>query len=148
MSGPTHRYMESSPGCWHVFGEILARQFSDPGLRDVQRFTADTYAVQHPGRPSPVAIQSVCGHLMSLCVVLEKHAPYRYADHVLKAAVDGRIPFSWLAPPRSLGELTVVDVKAATSTGEHREKVQAWAQSAWSAWAEHHDTIRTWTAMV
>ena len=148
MSGPTHPYMESSPGCWHVYGEILARQFSDPGLRDVQRFTADAYAVQHPGRPSPVAIQSVCGHLMSLCVVLEKHAPYSYADQVLKAAVDGRIPFWWLTPPRSLRQLTVVDVKAATSADEHREKVHAWAQSAWSAWAEHHDTIRTWTALV
>ena len=30
MSGPTHPYMESSPGCWHVYGEILVRQFSDP----------------------------------------------------------------------------------------------------------------------
>ncbi len=85
---------------------------------------------------------------MSLCVVLEKHAPYSYADQVLKAAVEGRIPFGWLTPPRSLGELTVVDVKVATSADEHREKVHAWAQSAWSAWAEHHDTIRTWTALV
>jgi hypothetical protein len=148
MNGPTHPYMESSPGCWHVYGEILARQFSDPGLRDVQRLTADTYAVQHPGRPSPVAIQSVCGHLMSLCVVLEKHAPYSYADQVLRAAVNGRIPLWWLTPPRSPGALTVVDVKAAASADEHREKVHAWAQSAWSAWAEHHDTIRTWTARV
>ncbi len=103
MNGPTHPYMESSPGCWHVYGEILARQFSDPGLRDVQRFTADTYAVQHPGRPSPVAIQSVCGHLMSLCVVLETHAP---SD--TQTSPKGRggwqdSLFGGSTPPRSLG---------------------------------------------
>jgi hypothetical protein len=83
-----------------------------------------------------------------MCVVLERHAPYSYADRVLKTAVDGKIPFGWLTPPRSLGELTVVDVQAAASTDEHREKVHAWADSAWAAWAEHHDTIRTWVASI
>jgi Family of unknown function (DUF5946) len=148
MTGPTHPYMESSPGCWHVYGEVLARQFSDPGFQDLQRFTADTYAVQHPGRPSRVAIESVCGHLMSLCVVLERHAPYRYADQVLLAAAQGRVPLCWLTPPRSLGEITVDDVRAAASAEEHRTRVHEWAQSAWSAWAAHHDTVRTWVASV
>lgn len=148
MNGPTHPYMESSPGCWHVYGDVLGRHFSDPALRDVQRFTADTYAIQHPGRPSPVAIQSVCGHLMSLCVVLERRAPYGYADRVLQAAVQGEIPSWWLTPPRSLGDITVVDVRAAASADEHRARVHAWAQSAWSAWAEHHDTVRVWVAGV
>jgi hypothetical protein len=148
MNGPTHPYMESSPGCWHVYGEFLARQLTDPAARDVQRLTVDTYAVQHPGRPSPADIQSVCGHLMSLCVVLEKHAPYRYADRVLKAAVQETIRFRWLTPPRSLGEITVVDVRPAASADGHRTRVHAWAQSAWSPWAEHHDTVRTWVAGV
>jgi hypothetical protein len=146
--GPTHAYMASSPGCWHVYGEILARQFSDPAFRDLQRLTADTYAIQHSGRPSPVSTQSVCGHLMSLCVVLERHAPYHDADQVLQAAVQGKIRFWWLTPPRSLGEITVVDVRAAASANEHRERVQEWARSAWLAWAEHHDTVRTWVARV
>lgn len=26
MDGPTHRYMESSPGCWAAYGEVLARE--------------------------------------------------------------------------------------------------------------------------
>ena len=55
MDGPTHRYMEASPGCWHVYGQVLARDYTDPFLRAVHRLTTDTYAVQHPGRPSPVA---------------------------------------------------------------------------------------------
>ena len=146
MEGPTHPYMLSSPGCWHVFSEVLARQFSDPTLRDVQRMTADAYAVQHPGDESPVAIQSVCGHLMSLCVVLEKHAPYSYADQILQAAVRGKIPFAWLTPPQSMGAITVAHVHEGDSVDEHRARVTTWARSAWSAWADHHDIIRTWVA--
>ena len=29
MEGPTHRYMESSPGCWYAHGEVLSREYSD-----------------------------------------------------------------------------------------------------------------------
>ena len=87
MNGPTQPHMPSSPGCWHLYGDVLGRQFSDPALRDVRRYSSDTYAVQHPGRPSPVAIQSVCGRLMSLSVFVDRHAPYGYADRVLRAAV-------------------------------------------------------------
>ena len=25
FAGPVHRYMESSPGCWAAYGEVLAR---------------------------------------------------------------------------------------------------------------------------
>jgi hypothetical protein len=29
IDGPTHRYMAASPGCWALFGEVVAREFSD-----------------------------------------------------------------------------------------------------------------------
>ncbi len=29
VEGPTHRYIAASPGCWAVFGEVVAREFSD-----------------------------------------------------------------------------------------------------------------------
>jgi hypothetical protein len=94
--------------------------------------TSDTYAVQHPGRPSPVAIQSVCGHLMSLCLVLEKGEPYSAANRALEAAVQEKIDFVWLTPPRSLGPITIVDVSPSASASEHAEQVRAWAESTWS----------------
>jgi hypothetical protein len=50
----------------------------------------------------------------------------------------------WLTPPSSLGQVTVVDIATAVSATEHDQQVRAWAESAWSAWAEHHDTIRRW----
>jgi Family of unknown function (DUF5946) len=58
IDGPTHRYMESSPGCWHAYGEVLAQEYSDEAFRAAHRLTSDTCAVQHPGRPSPQSIRS------------------------------------------------------------------------------------------
>ncbi|MFC1547249.1 hypothetical protein ACFL5M_01855 [Candidatus Neomarinimicrobiota bacterium] len=28
IEGPLYEYMTSSPGCWAVFGEVLAREYS------------------------------------------------------------------------------------------------------------------------
>lgn len=49
VDGPTHRYMGSSPGCWHVYGEVLSREYSDRSFGALHRLTVDSYAVQHPG---------------------------------------------------------------------------------------------------
>jgi hypothetical protein len=143
MDGPTHRYLESSPGCWHVYGAVLARGYSDPPSGTVQQLAVDSYAVQHPGRPSAQAIQSVCVHLISLCVVLERGLSVAYARRLMGAATRTKERFSWLAPPIAFGPLTVVDV-ATAAPAQHTEKVRAWAEAAWSAWADHHATVRAW----
>jgi len=148
IEGPTHEYMESAPGCWHAYGEILAREYGDPEYWAVHRLTVDTYAVQHPGRPSPQSIQSVCVHLLSLCLVVEQGAPSGYALRAIQAAVQDKSRFTWLTPPRSRGEITAVDVGTSASAAEHAGRVREWATSAWAAWAEHHDTVRRWAASV
>jgi len=144
MDGPTHRYMESSPGCWQVYGQVLAREYSDRAFGALHRLTVDSYAVQHPGRPSPQTIQSVCVHLISLCLVLERGLAAAYATRVMAAATKAKERFHWLTPPTSLGVVTVSDVVGATTPPEHEERVRAWAEAAWSAWAEHHATVRGW----
>jgi hypothetical protein len=143
MLGPTHPYMESSPGCWHLYGEVLAWEYEDPVLATRNLLTADSYAVQHPGHPVPQAIQSVCLHLISLCLVLERGRPLDYATRLMAEAARTRQRFSWLAPPASMGAVTVADV-AAAGRGRHDDSVRAWAESAWSAWSDHHPTVRSW----
>jgi len=133
IDGPTHRYMESSPGCWYVYGEILAREYSDPAFAVLHRLTVDSYAVQHPGRPSPQAIHSVCVHLISLSLVLERDMGMASATRAIKAAVQAKDRFVWLEPPPTLGQVTVADVRAVSSAEEHVATVRAWARSAWSA---------------
>jgi hypothetical protein len=146
IDGPTHRYLESSPGCWQVYGEVLSREYTDPAYAVWHRLTVDSYAVQHPGRPSPQTIQSVCVHLLSLCLVVERGADPKYATRVMGEALQPKGRFTWLTPPRSLGDVTVVDVAAASTVSAHVRAVRAWAESAWSAWAEHHETVRSWLA--
>jgi hypothetical protein len=146
IDGPTHRYMESSPGCWQLYGEVLAREYSDAAFRSMHRLTVDSYAVQHPGRPTAQSIQSVCVHLMSLCMVIEQGVDLAQATRALGRAVRPKGRFVWLTPPRSAGGITVVDVAAAATAAAHVDRVRAWAESAWSAWAEHHDAVRSWLA--
>lgn len=138
-----HAYIESSPACWAVYGDVLAREYSDPSLMTVNRLTVDAYAVQHPGQPSPQSIQSVGVHLVSLYFVLEReispNEATRAIDRLIRSAT-----FTWLEPPVARGELTVADVRRTTTAEQHVAAVQAWARSAWSAWAVHHKRITAW----
>ena len=67
-----------------------------------------------------------------------------YATRVIGAATKTKDRFHWLRPPASLGAVTVADVAGTTTPHDHEEKVRAWAEAAWSAWTEHHATIRAW----
>jgi hypothetical protein len=144
VEGPVHRYVESSAGCWALYGEVLAREYSDAAYFGVHRLTVDAYAVQHPGQPSPQSVQSVAIHLISLCLSFEHGLPAGEASAAMQQAAKTKAAFRWLAPPGERGRITVIDVHRAGSAAEHAEIVQAWAKSVWSAWSEHHATIRTW----
>ena len=61
--GPTHPYIGASPGCWAIYGEVLAREYGEYAYPPVHRLTVDAYAAQHPGVPSRRSIQSVAIHL-------------------------------------------------------------------------------------
>ena len=110
--------MESSPSCWATYGHLLAREYSDPQYMAVHRLTVDSYAAQHPGRPSPQSIQSVAVHLNSLHEVLErKLSPAAAAGMIKRCAENMR--FTWLESPGNLGAITVVDVLQAVTAAEH-----------------------------
>ncbi len=135
--------MESSAACWHRYGELLARDYSDPAYRTVHRLVVDAYAVQHPGQPSPQSIQSVAIHLMAFCVVFERHWDLDRATRLLGvAAATGH--YAWLAPPPTPAVLTVLHPLAATSAAGHATAVREWAHAAWQAWSAHHAQVRDW----
>jgi hypothetical protein len=126
-----------------MFGIVLAREYADPECWAVHALTVDTYAVQHPGRPTPRAVRSVCSHLLSLCHALEGGTAS--GPEVMRRALRTSDRFRWLEPPTGM-LLTVVDVVPATEPAAHVRLVRAWAESAWDAWAPHHDTVRSWLA--
>jgi hypothetical protein len=146
IEGPTHEYMESSPGCWAAYGRVLTREYSDRRFFDVHRLTVDSYAVQHPGRPSRQAIQSVGVHLVRLCLFLEHGLAPEKANDAMLAAARRKAEFHWLEPPDSLGPITVADFALGAGVEEHKARVVAWANQMWEVWSPHRETVREWAA--
>jgi Family of unknown function (DUF5946) len=140
--GAVHRYVLSSAGCWATYGEVLAREYSDPDTLSVHRLTVDAYAVQHPGRASPQSIRSVALHLISLCACLEHQVPFADSTALIRRAAAHR--YVWLEPPAQRGEVHVDEVVAAQDAAAHRAAVLRWAESAWRAWSAHHAQIEAW----
>jgi hypothetical protein len=145
IDGPAHRYIGASPGCWAIFGEVLAREYGDYRYWPVHQLTVDAYAVQHPGEPSPRAIRSVGVHLIGLHLLLEEgYTPEASARTMQRVAIFKQ-RFVWLEPPPSRGDITVLYVREAKSPVEHARRVHLWAASVWRAWSGHHGTVRRWS---
>lgn len=152
--GPTHPYMRSSPGCWQLYGELGARWQQHPeDTRGEARHHVDAYAVQHPGgaEHDRRQRQSVAVHLIALCRLLEGGVGGRRASRErgrTSEVVLGRLSmldWPYLTAPHNLGAVTVADVHAAPTPQQH-DRAGAWPESAWAAWAEHHEAVRTWAA--
>lgn len=141
--GPAHHYLEASPGCWAAYGEVLAREYSDPAYMTVHHLTVDAYSVQHPGTPSRRRMQSVAVHLIGLYAGLELGLPRRQVARLMDGATK-HLQLHWLDPPEDLGSVTVAEVLPAESAEEHGHVVRRWAASAWAAWSAHHTLVARW----
>ncbi len=146
-AGLTHSYIGALPGCWAIFGEVLAKEYGEYNYPAIHRMTVDTYAAQHPGVPSRHSIQSVAIHLISLHLMLERGFAAEQATKAIRLALQQRTRFVWLAPPPPLGALTVLDVRQAKTLPQHEAIVTRWAKSVWQAWQPHHATIHQWAAL-
>jgi hypothetical protein len=142
--GPTHAYMESSPGCWAAYGALLATVYADASLGTTRQLAVDAYAVQHPGQRSAQSIQSVAVHLISLCLAFEGELDPSHAVQSIRAAVSIKDRYHWLAPPSSAGGVTIADLPRDVPSADVQAFVRRWAAAAWSAWSPHHAVIRSW----
>jgi hypothetical protein len=139
-----HTYVGAAPGCWLLYTEVLAREYSDIRYTPAHQLTVDTYAVQHPGVEERRSAQSVAIHLVGLCLTLERgRSPLELPRLRQRLAAPKRV-FPWLQPPPSVGALTVLDVHQSATPAEHRERVNEWARSAWEAWSPHYAQVRAW----
>ena len=115
----------ASPGCWAIYGEILAREFEEYRYPPIHRLTVDAYLAQHPGRRTRQTTRSVNIHLISLCLVLEKTYPAARVTYMMGQASKRFKPqFTWLEPPASRGEITVLDVAPAVDLADHERRVR------------------------
>jgi Family of unknown function (DUF5946) len=144
VPGPTHPYIDASPGCWAAFVEVLAREYGDLRYPPLHRVTVDAYAAQHPGTPSPRSSCSVALHLIGLHLVLERGERPERATRAMRRAAARRSEFARLRPPASLGALTILDVRGARGSADRASRMWRWVRSVWSAWSPHHATVRGW----
>ncbi len=148
ISGPKHSYIGSDAGCWEVFCNVLAKEYTQYNeLWQSHRLTVDTYAAQHPGNGDRRAVQSVFVHLTRLYLMLEKGLSGKHANDAMKFITMHKNEFMHLDPlPDFSGTVNVADVAAAENIHEHRHHVEKWAMSVWNAWKVHHDTIKGFVA--
>lgn len=148
--GPTHRYLGASPACWAIYTAL--HNGGEPPLTPapIQTLLVDAYAAQHPGTPSPQAIQSVAVHLITLYGVLEKELPFERALWIRTEALSERFGpkkdrFTWLTPPDFTNSITVADIVRAATPATRAELAEAYIKNVWQIWAkEHRDTVAAW----
>lgn len=143
----THRYMASSPGCWASYGEVLAREYSEPTFYTgdcIHKLTVDTYAAQHPGEPSLQSIRSVGYHLTRMYLILDRGISPEQTQQAMVEISATKDKYYWLTPPGDLGAISVKDVYNAKTVAQHKAMVRRWAESVWGAWQEHHGVIKDW----
>ncbi|MBN1898895.1 MAG: hypothetical protein JW827_08970 [Spirochaetes bacterium] len=145
INEPAHEYIGASPGCWAIYTSILKKQYGEYGYPELEhRLTVDTYAVQHPGKPSKKSIQSVAVHLISLYYILEKDFTGKMSIKTIQQALHNKDKYTWLEPPDPIGKTTILDVEKAKDLKEHKIIVKEWAIDVWKAWSAHHDIIKKW----
>jgi hypothetical protein len=138
IDGPTHRYIDASPGCWAIYTEFAAAGVPASPL---SALAVDAYAVQHPGVPGPQSTPSVWIHLIALQLSLERGWRTDQLMRIRAAAADAFDRWPWLEPPRSIGPVTVVD--AAARGASDASVVDEWVRGAWDAWRDHHPAVRS-----
>jgi hypothetical protein len=143
IQGPTHEYMLSSPACWKMYGEVLAREYSDQKYFEIHRLTLDAYAVQHPGNQDRRAIQWVNIHLASLYLIFNENYSCEQATRFLGECVKhNKNKFEYLERPFTLGDITVLDVWKSNNAEQHIFTVKKWARFVFDAWGQYHDSIK------
>jgi len=138
-----HPYFEASRGCWASYGEVLAREYSDPLFFKNHRQTVDAYALQHPADDDPRAIQSVNIHLIALTLLYGANLPAakipKIMDSIVQKNRETDHGFKRLIPPENLGTITVTNVVSLNKLQAHLNGVDHWARNVWKAWEIHHD---------
>ncbi len=148
--GPTHRYIGASPACWEIYSALVNGGEPPLAPSPYNGLLVDAYAAQHPGVPSPQAVQSVAVHLLVLYGVLSLGENPGQALWIRRQALSeakgrrqGR--FQWLEPPGFEGALTIADVAWGSSAEDRARLVRDYVQGVWERWqALHAGTVAGW----
>ncbi len=128
--------------CRQIFDEVLAREFSDFRYGRVHRMTVDAYSLQHPDSFLK-SFTSHAAHLTGLCWAFEYDGSPKIGK-ALKRWYDSKPQKQKVREPEEKGKKTIADIHKANDPDDHVKLVREWAWEAWQAWAESHETVRSW----
>lgn len=139
-AGSVHRCSESTPGCWALYGQLLAREYQSFEYMQVHSLTVDAYALQHPGQVSPQTNLSANIHLASLYSYFMLDFPVSRLPEVKGLLAERTIQYDWLQPPASQTGINVKSVLQSKNAAEHQAAVIKWSEYIFSVWKPHHTT--------
>lgn len=132
---------EGRAGCQRIFGEVIAREFSDYRYGRFHRLTVDAYSLQHPDAYMRSG-KSFAAHLAGMCAALEYEESIEINRAVQKwLSANPKIEKPAQLPPRR-GDLTILYIHSAADAEAHNRRVQRWARSVWESWREYHGLAR------
>lgn len=152
VAGQGHRYVGASPSCWACFSALVNAGEPPLAPHPHNALLLDAYMVQHPGQPSPPAIQSVAVHLLALYGVLVRGVAPEQVLWIRQRAVRGDAParharFAWLTPPDFTGSPTVAGIAAGVTPQARTESTIAYIRTISKLWTQSHQTtIANWYA--
>ena len=140
--GPVHAYMSPSAACWARYGEVLAREFSDPAYFAHHRILTDAYCGQHSISEDRRERQSLYIHLAALMLHYEDGVEVdRIVDFLRRAAKSGH-EFPHLAMPEASLSVRIDGIHAAKDAVGHAAAVDVFAKAVLAAWTPHHAAFR------
>ena len=140
--GLGHTYMSPSPACWARYGEVLAREYSDPGYWQAHRLLTDAYCGQHSIGTDRRARQSLWIHLAALMLHFEDMAPDAQIVAFLRRAAKSGHDFAPLEMPAASRGVTIDAIHAATDARAHAQAVTDYARAVFTVWTPHHPAFR------
>lgn len=153
LDGPTHRYIGASPACWALYTALQSGGEPPLALAPMNGLLVDAYAAQHPGMPSPQAIQSVAVHLLTLHGVFAhgvgvERALWLRLEALQERSGSRRGRYSWLEPPDFAGSLTVAEIVREPTPEARSAALARYGEAVYRIWASAHgETIAAWYAM-
>lgn len=127
-SGP----LVPSAACRTRFEEVLAREFGDPAWFAPHHLTVPAYRLQHPDEVNDRTLATM---VLMLGEGLETADVAALRRHVGRTTAQmRRQPAARPAAPAHRGTMTVGDILAARTPGDHERLVREWAADVAHAW--------------
>ena len=143
IDGPTHPYMVSSPGCWRAFAALQSDELTRFGYPPVHGLAVDAYAATHGGDASQRRDrQSVCLHLMAICLLLETDRGPAARMTLLREMTATKVDWPTLRRPPGTPSLNLQHAAAAVDVEDYSTRVDQWARAVWDFWTPEHPRVR------